>query len=240
MRSFTGYRLLTGEVKEQLAKSSQSRFKKDPALLRFLKDAERFKKIRDRKSVSLNEKQRLKEYYDEKAAAEKMEDLSTFQSLGKLLSPKFSSPQAKMPGHKPYPGKVVSQGGLIRTSSSSHENPCAHWGVLEPVGGHFHTNKEENPWVAILLPKQAFVTGVVIITTSGNMQRLHNMKVQVSETGKDNDWHDVAQLGPCKQRVIQVDLSDKKPRAKYVRIVRTGGPDFFHLNAIYVYGEQAA
>lgn len=75
MRSFTGYRLLTGEVKEQLAKSSQSRFKKDPALLRFLKDAERFKKIRDRKSVSLNEKQRLKEYYDEKAAADQMEKL---------------------------------------------------------------------------------------------------------------------------------------------------------------------
>lgn len=173
-------------------------------------------------------------------AAEQMEDITTFQSLSKLLSPKFTAPAAKMPPHKPYPGKLMSQGGIIRTSSSSHENPCAHWGVLEPVGGHFHTKNEENPWVSVLLPKQAFVTGVVIITTSGNMQRLHNMKVQVSETGKDNDWQDVAQLGPCKQRVIQVDLSDKKPRAKYVRIVRTGGPDFFHLNAIYVYGEQAA
>ena len=173
-------------------------------------------------------------------AAEQMEDITTFQSLSKLLSPKFTAPAAKMPPHKPYPGKLMSQGGLVRTSSSSHESPCAHWGLLEPVGGHFHTKKEENPWVAVLLPKQAFVTGVVIIATSGNMQRLHNMKVQVSETGKDNDWQDVAQLGPCKQRVIQVDLGDKKPRAKYVRIVRTGGPDFFHLNAIYVYGEQAA
>ncbi len=173
-------------------------------------------------------------------AAETMEDISTFQSLGKLLSPKFTAPANKMPEHKPYPGKLMSQGGLIRTSSSSHETPCGHWGVLESVGGHFHTRKEENPWVSVLLPKQAFVTGVVIITTPGNMQRLHNMKVQVSETGKDGDWQDVADLGPCKQRVIQVDLGDKKPRAKYVRIMRAGGPDFFHLNAIYVYGEQAA
>lgn len=173
-------------------------------------------------------------------AAEQMEDITTFQSLGKLLSPKFTAPEAKLPPHKPYPGKLMSQGGLVRTSSSSHETACGHWGLLEPVGGHFHTKKEENPWVSVLLPKQAFVTGVVIIATSGNTQRLHNMKVQVSETGKDGDWQDVAELGPCKQRVIQVDLGDKKPRAKYVRIVRTGGPDFFHLNAIYVYGEQAA
>lgn len=173
-------------------------------------------------------------------AAEKMEDITTFQSLGKLLSPKFTAPEAKMPAHKPYPGKLMSQGGLIRTSSSAHESPCGHWGILEPVGGHFHTGREENPWVSVLLPKQAFVTGVVIITTAGNMHRLHNMKVQVSETGKEGDWQDVAQLGPCKQRVIQVDLGDKKPRAKYVRIVRTGGPECFHLNAIYVYGEQAA
>lgn len=75
MRSYTGYRMLTKEVKDKLAASSKLRFQTDPALLRLQKDAERFKNIRNRKSVSLNEKQRLKEYYDEKAAADQMEDI---------------------------------------------------------------------------------------------------------------------------------------------------------------------
>ena len=64
------------------------------------------------------------------------------------------------------------------------------------------------------------------------------MKVQVSENG--TDWTDVHDFGPCGQRVMRTDLNGKKPVAKYVRIVRQGGPEFFHLNGIYVYGTQAA
>ncbi len=174
-------------------------------------------------------------------AAESMADLSTFQAIGKMLSPTYTTPKDKMPAHTPYAGKLVSQGGIIRTSSTSRfDNPCEHWGVLEPVGGRFHTNKDKDAWVSVQLPRQAYVTGLAIIATPGNRWRLHNMKVQVSETGKDDDWQDVAQLGECKQRVLQVDLSSARPRAKYVRIVRVGGPEFFHLNAIYIYGEQAA
>ena len=75
MRSFMGYRLLTNEMKEKLNQSSKLRQQSDPALLRLQKEIQRFKKIRDRKTVSLNEKQRLKEYYDEKAAADKVEVL---------------------------------------------------------------------------------------------------------------------------------------------------------------------
>ena len=75
MRSYTGYRLLTNEMKKQLASSSKARLQSDPQLKRLQKEVARFKKIRDRKSVSLNEKQRLKEYYDEKSAADKVEAL---------------------------------------------------------------------------------------------------------------------------------------------------------------------
>jgi hypothetical protein len=64
------------------------------------------------------------------------------------------------------------------------------------------------------------------------------MKVQVSENG--TDWKDVHDFGPCKNRVMRSDLGGKKPVAKYVRILRVGGPEFFHLNGIYIYGEQAA
>ena len=53
-------------------------------------------------------------------------------------------------------------------------------------------------------------------------------------------WVDVHQFGPCNQRVLRADLGGKLPLAKYVRILRPGGPEFFHLNAVYVYGNQAA
>jgi competence protein ComGC len=64
--------------------------------------------------------------------------------------------------------------------------------------------------------------------------------VVLAPTENGEDWTDVKSLGPCKQRVMRTDLDGKLPVAKYVRIVREGGPEFFHLNGIYIYGNQAA
>jgi hypothetical protein len=77
-----------------------------------------------------------------------------------------------------------------------------------------------------------------VVAVNGALGRCNNMKVQVSENG--TDWTDVHEFGRCDQRVMRTDLNGKKPVAKYVRIVRQGGPEFFHLNGIYVYGKQAA
>ena len=92
----------------------------------------------------------------------------------------------------------------------------------------------------VTLPKHANLTGVALVATDGYLCRLNNMKVQVSETGKDNDWHDVTQFGPCTQTVSSVDLSATRPLAKYVRILRQGGPEYFHLRSIFIYGNPAA
>lgn len=175
-------------------------------------------------------------------AAESMRDINSFQALGKMVSEKYrNSKEANIPPFTPFPGKLASQGGLIWTSSTSQwDKPCAHFGLLEPNGGSFHTDKDTDAFVGVLLPKQVFVTGIVLVTTNGNFHRLNNMKVQVSETGNDNDWQDVYKHGQCKERVIRIDLQNKLPRAKYIRIIREGGPEFFHLNGIYVYGNQAA
>ena len=176
-------------------------------------------------------------------ASEKAEDIKSFQAIGKSLPEKYHNPQIKLPQNiKPFPDKLVSQGGLIVASSTSNfDNPCNHWGVLEPgIGGGFHTARDTDAWVKVVLPKQANVTGVIIQTTTGNLWRLDNMVVQVSETGADKDWKDVATLGKCSQQTIYVDLKASAPLAKYVRIVRKGGPEFFHLRAIYVYGKPAA
>jgi hypothetical protein len=144
-----------------------------------------------------------------------------------------------MPKFEPFPGKLASKGGLVLASSTSNwDNPCNHWGLIEPCGGTFHTGKDTDAWIVVQLPRQVNVTGVVLITNPGNLHRLNNMKIQVSEDGKE--WKDVHQFGPCNGRVLSADLQDKLPLAKYVRILRPGGPEFFHLNGIYVYGNQAA
>ncbi len=172
-------------------------------------------------------------------AAEKSGDINTFQALGGMLSEKYTKPANVLPAHKPFPGKLASKGGLVLASSTSKwDDPCSHWGLIEPCGGTFHTGKDTDAWIVVQLPRQVNVTGVVLITNPGNLHRLNNMKIQVSEDGKE--WKDVHQFGPCKERVLSVDLQDKLPLAKYVRILRPGGPEFFHLNAIYVYGNQAA
>ena len=172
-------------------------------------------------------------------AAEKSGDINTFQALGGMLSAKYKKPANVLPEHKPFPGKLASKGGLVLASSTSQwDNPCNHWGLLEPCGGTFHTGKDTDAWMVVQLPRQVNVTGVVLVANPGNLHRLNNMKIQVSEDGKE--WKDVHQFGPCNQRVMSADLQDKLPLAKYVRILRPGGPEFFHLNGIYVYGNQAA
>ena len=175
-------------------------------------------------------------------AAEKMGDLKSFQAIGKTLPEQYRNPSVKLPAFEPFADQLVSQGGMIQASSTSKfDKPCEHWGVLEPgVGGSFHTAKDTDAWVKVTLPKQANITGIVMITTTGNLSRHDNLRIQVSETGDDKDWKDVAELGKCTQQVIRVDLGATRPLAKYVRILRKGGPDFFHLRAIYIYGKPAA
>lgn len=193
-------------------------------------------------SGDMNTEDRIKLFAPAILAAEKNRDLSAFQALGKMVQATgHKNPGLKMPAIPTFPGKLASEGGMVWMSSTSQwDKPHEHAGLLTPEGGTFHTAKDKDAYVAVELPRQVNVTGIVIVASPGNMHRLNNMKIQVSETGKDDDWHDVSQLGPCKQRVMQVDLGSSKPLAKYVRIVRPGGPEFFHLNGIYIYGEQAA
>ncbi len=174
------------------------------------------------------------------AGAEKMRDRSSFQAIGKMLSENYR--KNILPKWEPFPGKLASQGGMIYTSSSAHDDLPSHWGVLEPTGGRFHTGNEENAWVVVEMPKLVYVTGVVAISTAGhNVRRLHDMKVQYSESGKDDDWHEAGAFpAPSARAINRLDLKDSKPRARFIRIIRGGGKDFFHLNGIFVYGEQAA
>lgn len=170
-----------------------------------------------------------------------MRDIKTFQALSQLVSENFRKGEGNMPKFEPFPGKLASQGGVIWTSSTSnYDKPCAHHGVLEPYGGSFHTAKDKDAFVGVMLPRQVLATGIVIVPVNGNLHRMNNLRIQVSETGKDNDWQDVGRIQKCTAQPMRIDLQDKLPRTKFVRIIREGGPEFFHLRGIYVYGNQAS
>lgn len=176
-------------------------------------------------------------------AAEKARDMTTFQELSKMLPAENRNPAAGLPEHEVFPGQLMSRGGLLWASSTSPwDHPCKHWGILEPgVGGEFHSAWEKNPWVVVQLPRQTKVTGVVAINRPGNMNRVEGMVLQVSETGKDDDWHDVATFTQNGHRVFRAPTGDKLPVAKYIRIYRTGDcGEPFHLSGIYVYGFPSA
>ncbi len=169
-------------------------------------------------------------------SAARSKDIATFQRLGANSADQVESP-GDMPELPDMPGKLLSEEGLLATSSTcNHDSPVSHWGVLRPSGGRFHTDKDENAWASVMLPKPGYINGVVIVATEGNRQRLNNMVVQISDDGEN--WSTLKTLGDCNQRVIKVEFHEHLGR--HIRILRQGGPEFFHLNAIYVYGRDAA
>lgn len=169
-------------------------------------------------------------------SAAKAKDIATFQRLGANSADSVETP-SDMPELPAMSGKLLSAEGLLATSSTcSHDSPVSHWGVLRPSGGRFHTDKEENAWASVMMPKPGYINGVVIVTNGGNHQRLNNMVVQISDDGES--WSNIKNLGDCTQRVIKIEFQERLGR--HIRVLRKGGPEFFHLNGIYVFGRDAA
>ena len=133
-----------------------------------------------------------------------------------------------------FPGKLVSEGGVIFASStSSWDWPATHANVLTRLGGQIHTNRDKSPWVAVKLPKHSTISGVVLAahSNSGNWWLLNGLQVQISETGKDDDWHNAGQItGECRQRIIRIDLTSELPKALYVRVIRPDAQEVFSLD----------
>ena len=177
-------------------------------------------------------------------SAEQARDLTTFQALSKMIDPALIKGSAAIPDIAPFSGKLVSEGGLPFASSTSQwDVPYTHSGLVTKQGGRIHTARENNPWIAVKLPKHAYVTGVVFAGTNdwSLIGRFRPVKVQVSDTGRADDWHDVGDPIPnTGNYIIRFNLEKERPKALYVRVLRPGGPEVFHANGIYVFGEPAA
>lgn len=176
--------------------------------------------------------------------AERTGDVETFHALCKMIDPSEIHGTAAIPELPQFPGELVSEGGMpFASSTSKWDNPHTHSGLLTKSGGRIHTATENNPWIAVKLPKHATITGVVLVGTNEwkLIHRFRPVKVQVSETGQEGDWHDVgAPIPETPNYVISFNLQEERPKALYVRVLRPGGPEVFHANGIYVFGEPAA
>lgn len=175
-------------------------------------------------------------------AAEASFNMDAFQSMGRDMADEKGLLSGEMPPHEPISGAVMSQGGLVFAGSyAESDTPAGHWGVLEGCGGNIETAAEADPWVAVMLPKDAFVSGVVIIGPDDKNANRDDMVIQVSETGKDGSWQTVGgSLGKCSGRISRADFSSQESKCKFIRVLRKGGNTPLQINAIYVYGRPAA
>lgn len=176
--------------------------------------------------------------------AEQKRDAGTYHSIAKLLDPALVKADFEMPAMSDFPGKLVSEGGMVFASSTSQwDRPHTHPGLLTKRGGMIHTDKDTDAWIAVKLPRHAYINGVDFAGTNewSLIGRFRPIQVQISDTGKDDDWHDVGEVIPNTGHFInRFDLRKERPKALYIRVLRKGGPEFFHANGIYVYGEPAA
>ncbi len=163
-------------------------------------------------------------------------NVDAFQALAKAVA----SPEGpKLPALKPFPGELLSAGGLLRLSTTSGwDSPESHAAVLEQRGGRFHTDSEVHPHVIVRLAKLGELSGIVVAdsSTGYNASRLVPLKVSISEDGQT--WQEVFRTekpgGPW-----SIDLEGKAPRVAWVKVERDDDrKEVFHLSAIHVYGHR--
>lgn len=163
-------------------------------------------------------------------------NVDAFQALAKAVA---SDEGPKLPPMPPFPGELLSAGGLIRLSSTSNwDAPESHAAVLGAKGGRLHTAAEVRPHVVVRLAKLGELSGIVVADTSTgyNASRIVPLKVSISEDGQA--WHEVFRTekpgGPWR-----IDLAGKAPRVGWVKIERDDErKEVFHLSAIHVYGRR--
>lgn len=171
-------------------------------------------------------------------SAEKNDNVSAFQTLGKAGSSYLPKETLKV---EAFPGDLLSSGGLLKpTSTCRWDSPEMHWGVLEPTGGKFHTDKGKNTGVVVRLGKLGELSGIVIVNDGGgqNGGRQLPMKVSVSEDG--SSWTEVfhTETNSDQWRILLAG-KPQAARVQFVKVERDGDrEDFFHLRAIQVYGRR--
>jgi hypothetical protein len=169
-------------------------------------------------------------------AAAASRNVEAFQALGRAGGVlRTNQPLAT----QPFPGDLLSSGGLLVTSSTcGWDHPENHWGVLEAVGGGFHTDSQVRPFALVRLGKLGDLSGIVIHDPSDghNATRQLPLKVSVSEDGAA--WTEVFR-GDRHEKMWRIPLDGRAGRVQFVKVERDDDrQEFFHLSAIHVYGRR--
>ena len=170
--------------------------------------------------------------------AEKTNDPATFAMAGSMLR-QIHKPQSKTKGKgktKPaFPGELLSDGAMVRTSGTSrYDTPWKHYYLPSRETGYFHTGRQQNPWVEITLKQFGDIRGIEVVNWTKFHSRAVPLKVEVSEDGKT--WKEIEILKKP-QAVWKIDLKGKNVRGRYIRLTKQGS-DFLHLNNIRIYGQR--
>ena len=169
-------------------------------------------------------------------AAAATNNVDAFQALAKAVA---TTEGPKLPRLEPFPGELLSAGGLIRLSTTSNwDSPESHAAILETKGGRLHTDSEVHPHVLVRLAKLGELSGIVVTdaSTGYNASRLVPIKVSISEDGQS--WQEVFRSEKPGEP-WRVDLAGKAPRVGWVKVERDDNrKEVFHLSAIHVYGRR--
>ncbi len=160
-------------------------------------------------------------------------DVDTFQAIGKQAS-SLSEPLS-MKGIEPFPGDLVSAGGLLQVSGRGNrwDSPENHWGILGEHGGRCHTNNGAS-FIAVRLEHHTEITGIVIQNLKGGQSwRATDSRIEISADGES--WEQIGSLEGNK-RFYRLDLEGKHQRALWVRMAKD--TNCLHVRRFLVWGHR--
>ncbi len=164
-----------------------------------------------------------------------------FQAIGRLAYRKCKSKfPAKLPLRiRPFPGRVVSETGLIDTAttlgSGQVASSCLHWGVLQRHGGAMPGKFEGKAGVTLMLEKRSEISGVVCVSAEQQLKNDRPFYLEVSSDGQN--WTRVRGNGAIEGGVLRFDLRKEKPVCSYIRMLREGDKYEPGIVGFYAYGK---
>lgn len=160
-------------------------------------------------------------------------DLATFQIIGEQAA-RLSEPLS-MEGIDPFPGDLVSDGGLLLVSGRGNrwDTPETHWGILGEHGGRCHTNTGASS-IAVRLEHHTEITGIVIQNVVGGQRgRARDSRIEISSDGET--WEQIGTLEGSRG-IYRLDFEGKKHRALWVRMAKDTNP--LHVLRFLVWGHR--
>jgi hypothetical protein len=149
---------------------------------------------------------------------------------------------AAYPRTNAFSGELLSKDAILKVNDPSvYDIPLSYERILtgNEFGGYFEANLQDKPHATVQLKGDSELTGIALVNRyehATQKKKLVPLVVLVSRDG--NDWKEVARLEKTED-IYRIDLTGKKPTAKYIRIQHAGvDKNYLHLRGILIYGKK--